>query len=181
MCVTIRMMMLSMGIAALMVLGAAGCERSESIDPAPRASASALPTGLFLDAAPEGAQAIQAARQSARAGEELVVRGRVAGHADPIAPNRAILTLLDTSIKTCDETPGDSCQTPWDACCEPRDSLQAGVATIQVVDESGRPLEATLRGAGGIEPLKELTVTGTVAAHDGSILVINATGIHVKS
>ena len=150
--------------------------------PQPTASAAAaLPPTLFLEKAPEGAVELAAAKKTAKAGDEVTVRGRIAGQEEPIAPNRAILTLLDAAVTTCDKMPGDSCKTPWDACCEPRESLQANTATIRVVDESGNPLKAGLRGVNGIEPLKELVVVGKVKeAGDAGILVIDATRIHVK-
>ena len=100
---------------------------------------------------------------------------------EPLAPNRAILTLLDSSVKTCDQMPGDSCKTPWDACCEPPETIQANTATIQIVDADGKPLKTTLRGANGIEPLKEVTVVGKVKEAGGAnTLVIDATGLYVK-
>ena len=158
-----------------------GCEPDKAptpVTPPPpqptAADASLLPPDLFLDAAPDGALELAAAKKSAKVGEEIVVRGRIAGHKDPLAPNRAILTLLDSAVLTCDRMPGDSCATPWDACCEPRESLQANVATIQVVDASGSPLKTGLRGTNGIEPLKEVTIVGKVRSGDAGALVIDA-------
>ena len=146
------------------------------------AAAAALPSNLFLAKAPEGAIELAAAKKSAKPGDEIVVRGRVAGQMEPLAPNRAILTLLDSSVKTCDQMPGDGCKTPWDACCEPRESLQGNTATIQIVDAAGKPIKTTLRGANGIEPLKEVTVVGKVKDSGGTdTLVIDATGLYVKS
>ena len=177
--------------AALAIAGAVaigGCDQDDApATPAPAeptaesAAAAALPAKLFLDKAPDGAVELAAAKKSAKRGDEVIVRGRVAGQKDPLAPNRAILTLLDASVKTCDQMPGDSCPTPWDACCEPRESLQASTATIQVVDADGKPLKTTLRGTNGIDPLKELVVVGKVTdAGDNNTLVINATALYVK-
>ena len=126
-------------------------------------------------------QDLAAAKKSAKVGDEIVIRGRVAGQKDPIAPNRAIVTLLDSGIKTCEKNPGDSCPTPWDACCEPSNVLVANTATIQVVDDSGHPLKVSLRGVHGIEPLKELVITGKVTGQDANTLLIDATGIYIKS
>ena len=164
-----------------------GCDGDDAPTTPPPAqptaeSAAALPSSLFLAKAPEGAIELAAAKKSAKPGDEIVVRGRVAGQMEPLAPNRAILTLLDASVKTCDQMPGDGCKTPWDACCEPRESLQASTATIQIVDAGGKPLKTTLRGANGIEPLKEVTVVGKVKDSGGAdTLVIDATGLYVKS
>jgi hypothetical protein len=180
-------MLLGMTLAIAGTVVLIGCDGGDETPatPAPAqstaGSAAALPGGLFLNNAPDGAVELAALKKTAKPGDEVVVRGRVAGSADPFAPNRAILTLLDSAVKTCEQMPGDSCATPWDACCEPRESLQANTATVQVVDADGKPLRATLRGAGGIDPLKELIVVGKVAdAGDKNTLVINATAFYVK-
>ena len=185
---TMKKTMLGLALALAGAAMTVGCEPEKPpapVTPPPpqptAADASALPQDLFLDKAPEGAVELAAAKKSVKPGDEIVVRGRIAGQEEPIADNRAILTLLDAAVTTCDELPGDTCPTPWDACCEPRDSLQASTATIQIVDASGRPLKTGLRGINGIEPLKELVVVGTVKdGSDANNLVINATGIHVK-
>ena len=175
-------LMLAIACAGVIV----GCDQDESSttppQPQPTAnSAAALPAGLFLEKAPSGAVELAAAKKTAKPGDEVVVRGRVAGNADPLAPNRAILTLLDSAVPTCEKSPMDKCPTPWDACCESRETLQASTATIQVVDADGRPIKTTLRGVNGIDPLKELVVVGKVKdAGDPSTLVINATRLYVK-
>ena len=175
---------LTLAVACVGVI--VGCDSDEApTTPAPAQptaeSAAALPSNLFLAKAPDGAIELAAAKKSAKPGDEVVVRGRVAGQMEPLAPNRAILTLLDGSVKTCDQMPGDGCKTPWDACCEPRESLQANTATVQIVDAEGKPLKTTLRGANGIEPLKEVTVVGKVKDSGGAdTLVIDATGLYVK-
>lgn len=179
-------LMLTLASGAMIV----GCEPDKPPTPVtppppqPTAAGNAgvLPPALFLDKAPDGAVELAAARKSAKPGDEVVVRGRIAGQTEPLAANRAILTLLDAAVTTCDKMPGDSCATPWDACCEPRESLQANTATIQVVDAAGRPLKTTLRGVNGIEPLKELLVVGKVKdGGDANSFVIDATRIYVKS
>ena len=120
-------------------------------------------------------------RAGAQEGQEVVVRGVVAGSAEPLAENRAILTLLDETVKTCDRNPSDSCQTPWDACCEPQETISANAATVQVVDAEGRPLKAGLKGLGNIAPLSRVVIVGTFhPSADGQSAVINATGIHVE-
>ncbi len=187
---TMKKTMLGLTLALASAAMLIGCEPDKPPvpvtppPPQPTASdaAAALPPTLFLDKAPDGAVELAAARKTAKPGDEIVVRGRIAGQVEPIAANRAILTLLDAAVTTCEKMPGDSCATPWDACCEPPESLQANIATIQVVDADGRPLKTGLRGVHGIEPLKELVVVGKVKdAGDANTLVIDATQIHVKS
>jgi hypothetical protein len=140
-----------------------------------------LPENLIATTQPAGdVQDVAAAKKSARDGNKVIVRGKVAGSADPLADNRAMLTLLDASVKTCDTVPGDACKTPWDACCEPADTIAANSATVQVNSAQGKPVKATLEGAGGIKPLQQLIVAGTAKKPAGSdALVIEANEIYV--
>ena len=55
------------------------------------------------------------------------------------------------------------------------------MATVQVVDDRGQPLKASLQDQHGLEPLKTIVVTGTIAQIDDSgNFVVNAEAIHVK-
>jgi hypothetical protein len=119
-------------------------------------------------------------KKSAKDGQTVTIRGRVAGQVEPLAKNRALMTLLDSSVKTCDTIPGDTCKTPWDACCEPADALAAHSATVQVVGTDGRPIKATLAGVGGIQPLKQVVVSGKAKRAEGAdALIVEATQIYV--
>jgi len=144
-------------------------------------NASAFPSTLFVPTAPADAKEVRAIRASGKDGQTVVVKGVVAGRAEPVAANRAILTLLDSSIQTCDKMPGDQCATPWDACCEPADELAEASLAVQVVDGEGKPLKATLKDVHGIQPMAKLTVTGTLhVSPDGKAYTVNATGITVS-
>ncbi len=166
-------------------LAVAGCERDKPPvappPPQPTAASAALSASLIVQQQPEGAKDLAAVKKQAKAGESVVVRGRVGGRNDPIAADRAILTLLDLSVPTCEKSPMDKCPTPWDACCETPETLLSNTATIQAVDAAGQPLKTTLRGLGGIEPAKELVVSGKIRSIDGDVMVIDAIAVHVKS
>lgn len=167
----------------LTTLLALACDQQDDAVPEPSANAQeVLPDGLILASAPEGAQSVAEVRAGAQEGQEVVVRGVVAGSAEPLAENRAILTLLDESIETCDRMAvDDGCETPWDACCAPPETISANAATVQVVDAEGRPLKAGLKGLGNIAPLSRVVIVGTFhPSADGQSAVINATGIHVE-
>jgi hypothetical protein len=139
-----------------------------------------LPAGLRLGSAPQGARDIAALRGSVKDGEPVVVRGVVGGRADPIAQNRAILTLLDASIRLCNALPGDTCKTPWDACCEPADVLAKNTVTVQVVDDQHKPLKAPLSTIDGLKPMSKLVVTGTADVTDDGNVIVLANGIFVE-
>ena len=87
-----------------------------------------------------------------------------------------VFTVVDLEIPHCGQIPGDTCGTPWDYCCEPRDSLTANAATVQLVDSDGEPIAG---GAGPLRPLDEIVVIGSVGPRpDDQVLTIRATGVY---
>lgn len=174
----------SVVISALVLVGCDDKPATTATPSAPAATPTeanaALPANLRLSAAPADAKGVAEIKATAKDGQRVTLRGVVAGRAEPIAANRAILTLLDSSIKTCNANPGDSCKTPWDACCEPADVLAKNSVTVQVVDSEGRPLKTSLTQLEGLKPLAKLTVTGVVMASSPESMLINADGLFVK-
>jgi len=94
-----------------------------------------------------------------------------------------MLTIGDPAVLTsCNRMPGDSCATPWDACCDDPDLIKKAIATVQILDADGKLLPSGLKGLGGMKELSSVIIKGTVA--DGSTpdnLLITATGIHIAS
>ena len=161
-----------------------GCDRDESKSvpsgtTSNQLAAATLPASLFVDDAPSGGRGVAEIKADATATGEVVVEGRIGGRVQPFVEGVAVFLLADTGMKTCSEIHGDSCKTPWDYCCEPRASLAAKTATIQIVDAAGKPLRLDLSGKQGLSPLARLTVAGEIASRDGGTLVINARTIHV--
>ncbi|MGH7177214.1 MAG: hypothetical protein ACREJC_07535 [Tepidisphaeraceae bacterium] len=172
-----------MRIVSLLILGTvtllAGCERDE---PLVATKTDELPAGLFLNQPPGQADDVIHVKRTAREGDSVVMRARVGGSKEPIAPARAIFTVTDLSLQTCDKSPTDSCPTPWDNCCDPTDVIADNSATIEVVNAGGRPLRLSLAGVGGLAPMKEIVVIGKVRGTvDARNLVIDAAGIYVKN
>lgn len=172
---------------SLLAAAITGCDNAADTAqrPAPAQTApatAALPAELVLPAAPADAKDVVAVRNEVKVGDTVVVRGRVGGSPSPIVENRASFQLVDASLKACGEgNPDDKCETPWDFCCEEPKTVAAHSASVQVVGADGRPMHVGLKGTGGLKPLSEVVVKGTVAkAADSGALVINATGLHVK-
>ncbi len=133
---------------------------------------------VFLQSPPQEAVSVLQAREAAQPGEPIVVKGRIAGTMHPFAEGFALVTLADENIRTCEQIPGDSCPTPWDACCVPNENLSAGRMTIQVLAEDGTPVPQSLKGVQNLEELDTLIVKGTVAeASTPDNLIVNAEGI----
>ena len=143
------------------------------------AATQGLPANLRLVAAPGDAKDVAVTKAALKDGDRVVLQGVVAGRADPIAENRAILTLLDSGIKTCDKNPSDGCKTPWDACCEPADVLAKNSVTVQVVDQSGKPIKASLSGIEGVKPLAKVVVSGSAKVSADGVVLVNADGVYV--
>jgi hypothetical protein len=171
---------LSIGVALVV-----GCDNekksagSNAPATAPAATAS-LPAGTIVADSPAGAQDLDAVKKSAKDGDAVVVNAWVGGADQPMAKNRAIMTVADKSLPSCDKTPMDTCKTPWDSCCEATEIRTAKTATVQVVDASGKPLAGTLENIAGLKPLSKVTVAGIARRPAGSdTLIIEAKSIHV--
>lgn len=169
-------------MVVVLILAIAGCERDEVSSTSAPTTKTELPPGLLLTVAPPDEKSVTDIRTSAKDGDVVIVRGWVGGSVEPIADNRAIFTLVDQSLPSCSVTEGDTCPTPWDSCCEPAETITAKSLTVQVVDAGGSPLRTGLRGAGGLEPMKEVVVTGELhLSPDGKAGTIDATGLHVMA
>lgn len=138
-----------------------------------------LPAGLFVAEQPAGAVGVIAARASAKAGDRVVLLGRIGGSRSPFVSNRAIFTIIDLSLKSCVEMGDDDhCPRPWDYCCEERKSLTAGSASIEITDATGTPLAVALESEGTLKPLMLVAVEGTLQVSDGGALLVRADHIH---
>ena len=128
------------------------------------------------------AQDIHVVRSTAKPGDKITLKGEAIGRGKIFVDGRASFILGDpTKLTSCDKIPGDSCETPWDACCDSKELKRVGIASIQIVDEDGRVLDGDIKGTDGLKELSTLTVTGTVAeTSTEDNLIVNAEKIHVR-
>jgi len=134
---------------------------------------------VFVDSAPEGAITVLEARKSPEPGKAITIVGRVAGAKAPFSDDFATLVVADDSLETCERIPGDSCRTPWDACCVEPQTISASRLLVQVLGEDGQLVDETLKGVHGLTELDEVVVQGTVAeGSNADNLIINASSIH---
>ncbi|MEM9415092.1 MAG: hypothetical protein AAGA29_06375 [Planctomycetota bacterium] len=173
---------LSALLCATLVLatGCGGGDATENAGNTPGDTAAAtLPDGLMLSSAPEGAQTILALKETASEGDEVVVHVVVGGKMQPHVDGRASAAIIDAGLDNPCTGEDDHCQTPWDYCCTPQEEITANLATLQIVDEDGRPLAIDL--ASQFPPMAVLTVRGVVGPRpDPQVLTINATGIYIE-
>jgi len=160
-----------------LALSACGEKSGDTAAPAdPRLEA------VFLADEPAGAVSVIEARKSPAPGTEVTVIGRVAGAMVPFSNDFATLVLADETVMTCDRKPGDSCPTPWDACCVEPKELAASRLSVQVNGADGRPIGATLKGVKGLKELDRIVVKGKVAPESSAEnLIVEAAGIFRKS
>lgn len=139
-------------------------------------------TPYLLTEAPANPIDIADLRKTANPGDTVTFSGKAIGKYKIFMKDRAIMLLGDPKkITSCDLIPGDECQTPWDVCCDDRDVINATIVTVQILDDSGKPLTTSIKGLADIKELSEVIITGKVA--DGSNeknMLVNATGIFVK-
>jgi hypothetical protein len=177
-----------LGVAVL--LAATGCERSATSDApaqpskattanAAAATDGALPAAVWLATEPADAKPVAEVKKTATAGQNVVVFGRIGGGKEPFVTGRAMFMLADRSMPSCVEKHGPGCATPWDYCCEPKETVLASTTTVQIVGPDGKPLKQGLSGEHGLKPLTDVVIAGEVSSA-GENVVIDATGIFIK-
>jgi hypothetical protein len=163
----------------------AGCGRtdpSSSSTPAAVPEVSAELAAVFRPVpVPETLLSIPAFRDAVQPGDEVVFEAKVMGTETPFVEGRALVVVGDEgTLTSCNLRPGDTCETPWDVCCDDPKAIRAGTATVQVVDQAGQVIKTGLRGAGGLQELSRVRVAGVVAPQaTGDALIINAHAIEV--
>ncbi|MHC4776547.1 MAG: hypothetical protein ACYTBR_14950, partial [Planctomycetota bacterium] len=154
-----------------------GCGNAST--PADDASAQTSPvaTSWLLADMPADAVPVLQAKQTAREGDQVVVRGRIGGRSDPLSHDVAVFVVMDPALPSCRDR-GGPCKKPWDYCCETTETITANSATVMLVDDAKTPMAVDL-GGHGFEPLDEVVVVGTVAPRPNeAMLVIHARKIH---
>jgi hypothetical protein len=134
-----------MGIAAAQAL--AGEVSSKTVD-----------EKFLLEKAPQHAADVAATRKDAKDGQEVVVVGRVGGRKSPWVKNAAAFSIVDRSMKACNERPGDTCPTPWDFCCEA--DLPKSTLLVLVQDADGKLIKKDARELLGLKELDTVFIQG---------------------
>ena len=108
-------------------------------------------------------------------GTEVVVRGTVKEFVDGFAA----FVLVEDTLLSCDEIPGDECPTPWDYCCADPDEVTRGSAFVEFRDGK-MPGSWAVEGFHGIAQLSEVVVTGTLEVDDANNLSVKANSIRLQ-
>ena len=134
----------------------------------------------LLASEPATALNVIAARKSAKQDESISLVGRIGGSTDPWINGLAAFTIVDTSLKACNDIPGDSCSKPWDYCCESSESLTSATALVKFVDEKGQILNVGARDLLNVAELNTVVVTGKAQRDDAGNLTVLASGLFVR-
>lgn len=166
-------------IAAASLLTSCGNSEKASTEAKPASPPHPAITAALSETAPEGAVSVVAARKAAKPGEAITIEGIVAGTMSPFAEGFASVVVSDLAVETCDKNPGESCPTPWDACCADPDALKGMRLTLQVSGDDGRPVAQSLKGISGLKEMDKVIAEGTVATiSTPENLVINVARLH---
>jgi len=164
-----------MGMSLAVLAGVvAGCGTASTPEGKPTAEGAAY----RLTALPEGAKGVKSVKEDSKDGDDVVVEGRIGGDTNPWIEGQAAFTVVDKSLKPCNEKDDDACETPWDYCCD-TDVLGENKALVKVVDGSGKTVSTDARKLLGVKELQTVVVRGKAKRDDAGNLTVLASGIYV--
>jgi hypothetical protein len=176
------MKLTNLSIAVIAMLSLHACKNEESKPSAETQAPDPALAAFFVTETLPDAQAIHIARTAAKPGDTITLKGEVMGREKVFVDGRAAFILGDPEkLTSCDKNPGDTCETPWDACCDSKELKRIGIALIQILGEDGRVMASELKGVNGLKELSSVTLRGVVdSVSTEDNFVINATQIHVE-
>jgi len=136
-------------------------------------------SAFLLNEQPKAAESVIEVRQGAKDNDDVVIVGRIGGSKDPWIEGRAAFSIVDQSLKSCVDIPGDNCPIPWDYCCETT-KLPDATTLVKIVDESGKLVKADARQLLGIKELSTVVIKGKAKRDDAGNLTVLASGVYVQ-
>jgi hypothetical protein len=175
------MKLTNLSIAVIAMLSLHACKPKESASNSETKAPDPAIAAFFVTETLPDAQAIHIARTTAKPGDTITLKGEVMGRDKVFVDGRAAFTLGDPEKLTpCNKIPGDTCPTPWDACCDSKEVKKTAIASIQILGEDGRVMAHGLKGLNGLKELSAITVSGVVdQSSTEENFLINAKQIHV--
>lgn len=142
-------------------------------------SDSALHDKYVVTEEPKDAQTVLDTREKAKDKDDVVVVGRIGGRKNPWVKGAAAFSIVDPSLKACNERPGDTCPTPWDYCCE--GDLSKATAFVTVIDDkTGKTLKADAQDTLKLHELDTVVVQGKAQRDKKGNLTIAASKLFVR-
>jgi hypothetical protein len=144
---------------------------------ADNSSRSSVDKTYLLDKAPLHAKEVAAIRKQAKDQDEVVVVGRIGGRKTPMLKGMAAFSIVDRSLKACNERPGDTCPTPWDFCCEA--DVSKNTVLVLVQESDGKIVKKDARELLGLKELDTVYVQGKAKRDKAGNVSILASKIYV--
>jgi hypothetical protein len=163
--------------AALLL--AAGCREQVAERESNNSTPAAPSSKYLLSTEPEGAEDVIQVRKDAADTDDVVVVGRIGGSEKPWIDKLAAFSIVDPSLKSCSDIPGDQCPTPWDFCCETK--LGESMALVKIVDENGSVVAQDARELLGVKELDTVVVRGKAKRDEAGNLTILADSVYVRN
>lgn len=165
------------GMVLCMIGLVVGCGTAD-VNKADVAPKSSLEGNRFvISIEPTGAVPVGMARDSIEGGQEVTLVGIIGGSSQPFVDGLAAFTVVDPKVPYCSAE--ENCPTPWDYCCT-QDQVKDNIATVKVVDESGKPVAQDARRLLGVKELSTVVVQGTAARDERGNLTVAATGVFIR-
>ncbi len=158
-----------------LLLAPVGCS---STDGTTANSIEAKASQYILTSEPTGAIPVGDARKQVKSEDEVTVFGLIGGSPDPFVDGIAAFTIVDSKVPYC--AADENCPTPWDYCCQ-QDAVKENIATVQIVDDSGKPVMADARKLLHVKELTTITVQGKAKRDAQGNLVVHATKLFVNA
>ena len=126
---------------------------------------------------PEGALPVGKARESVKDNQAVTLVGVIGGSPKPFVEGLAAFTIVDPKVPYCSADEG--CPTPWDYCCT-QDQVKGNIATVKIVDDTGKPVAADARKMLNVKELSTVVVQGTARLDDQGNLTVAASQVFVR-
>jgi hypothetical protein len=143
------------------------------------ATEAAVKSKFLLEEEPEDPTDVIAFRKAAKDQNEAVVVGRIGGRKTPWVKNAAAFSIVDRSLKPCNEIEGDNCPAPWDYCCE--NNLPKATVLVMLVDDAGKLVREDARKLLGVKELQTVVVQGKAKRDKAGNVTLMASKIFVRS
>ncbi|EMI24183.1 MULTISPECIES: hypothetical protein [Rhodopirellula] len=165
---------------SLLVLLAIGCKDGTGVAEGPSHNRYDLDSGKTqyeAETEPAGAMPVGEAREKTEDGKDVTLVGLIGGSSEPFVKGLAAFTIVDPKVPYCASEEG--CPTPWDYCCE-TDAVKQNIATVKIVDDSGKPVTQDAREFLNVKELSTVVVKGKARRDEQGNLTVAASKIFVK-
>jgi hypothetical protein len=170
---------MKMNLSAALVcfsLLAVGCGQTETATT--QSTTVEVDTRYAATTEPADAVPVGEARSNSEDGQDITLVGVIGGSSKPFVDGLAAFTVVDPKVPYCADEEG--CPTPWDYCCT-QDQVKENIATIKIVDDSGKPISKDAREFLNVKELSTVVVTGKAKRDDQGNLTVAASKVFVRT